>query len=118
MCVLMGPEVIINNAFFAKSDEVQPFLEINALRTFCNILYDKITGDNDSGISYKYVYFQVDEVDVEEFCDFDRQFMRGIDKIFCIEKVDRKKLEEINSIYAPEIQTMLRNAREAFARLY
>lgn len=118
MCVLIGPEVIINNAFFAKGNEMQSFLEVNALKTFCNILYDKITGDNESGISYKYVYFQVDEIDVEEFCDFNNQFMRGIDKIFCTRKVEEKQLEEVNSIYAPEIQVMLRNAREAFARLY
>lgn len=117
MCVLMGPEVIINNAFYAKRNEVQPFLEIDALRRFCNILYDKITGDNESGISYKYVYFQVDKADVEEFCNIDDQFIRGIDKVFCTRKVEEYELEKINSVYEPEIRTMLKNAREVFARL-
>lgn len=110
-----GKEVIINNAFFAKKDEMCSFLEINALREFCNILYDKITGENESGISYKYVCFQADEADVEEFCDIDGRFIRGIDKVYCTRAVEEETVRRINSIYAPEIQIMLKNAREAFA---
>lgn len=117
MCVLMGPEVILNNAFCAKKDKELPFLENNALRRFCNILYDKITGENASGIRYKYVCFQVDEADVEEFCDTDNRFVKGIDKVYCKKKVDEETLQKINSIYEPEIQIMLKDAREAFAEM-
>lgn len=116
MCLLMGPQVIINNAFLAKK-EPQPFLEISALRKFCNILYDKITDRNEGGGSYKYVLFQVTEADVERFCDDDDQFVRGIGKVFCTRKVEAEKVEKINSIYTSEVQIMLKDAREAFAEL-
>lgn len=113
--VFMGPEVIINNAFFAKRNEELAFLDFSALRSFCNILYDKITGGNGRGKGYKYVCFQVDEMDVEEFCDANIQFVRGIDKVFCMGKIEEEDLKIINSIYEPEIQTMLKDAREVFA---
>lgn len=112
MCLLMGPQVIINNAFLAKKGP-QPFLEISALRKFCNILYGKITGGN--GVGYKYVLFQVSEADVERFCDSDDQFVRGIGKVFCTREVEEEKVEKINSVYTSEIQIMLKDAREAFA---
>lgn len=115
--VLMGPEVIIYNAFFAKREENLVFLEFSALRNFCNILYDKITGENESGTRYKYVCFQVDEMDVEEFCDVDIQFARGIDKVFCTGKIEEEKIERINSAYEPAIRIMLKNAREVFAAI-
>lgn len=113
--VFMGPEVIINNAFFAKRNEELTFLEFSALRNFCNILYDQITGGNGNGKRYKYVCFQVDEMDVEAFCDADIQFARGIDKVFCRGKIEEEKLKIINSVYEPDIQTMLKDAREVFA---
>lgn len=115
MCLLMGPQVIINNAFLAKKG-AQSFLEISALRRFCNILYDKITGECKSGGGYKYVLFQVSDADVERFCDRDDQFVRGIGKVFCTREVEAEKVEKINSIYASEIQIILKDAREAFAR--
>lgn len=116
MCLMMGPQVIINNAFLAKKGP-QPFLEISALRKFCNILYDKITSGNENGISYKYVLFQVSETDVERFCDDDDQFVRGIGKVFCTREVEAEKVEKINSVYASEIRIMLKDAREAFTEL-
>lgn len=116
MCLLMGPQVIINNAFLAKKEQ-QSVLEISALRKFCNILYDKITGKNESGVIYKYVLFQVSEADVERFCDDDDQFVRGIGKVFCTGKVEPEKVEKINSVYPSEVQLMLKDAREAFAEL-
>lgn len=114
MCLLMGPQVIINNAFLAKKGP-QPFLEISALRKFCSILYDRITGSSESEGGYKYVLFQVSEADVERFCDRDDQFVKGIDKVFCTREVEAEKVERVNSIYASEIQVMLKDAREAFA---
>ena len=117
MCVLISPEVVINNAFFAKKDKTQSFLENNALRTFCNILYQKITSENESGICYKYVYFQMDEADVEEFCDIDDQFIQGIDRVYCTREVQEETVAKVNSIYTPEVRTMLKNARDTFSQL-
>lgn len=111
--------MIISNAFLAKKNELEldTFLEIEELREFCNILYDKITGENDSGIRYKYVCFQADEADVERFCEVDDQFKQGIDRIYCTREVKAEVVQRINSVYSEEIQIMIRNAREAFARL-
>lgn len=116
MSVYMGPKVIINNAFYAKKG-VQPILEISALRNFCNILYDKITGENKSGISYKYVQFQVADTDIEEFFDTDNHFMKGIGKVVCVDEVKEETIKKLNSVYAPEIQEMLEDARKEFAAL-
>lgn len=102
----MGPKVIINNAFYAKKG-AQPILEISALRNFCNILYDKITGENKSGISYKYVQFQVADTDIEEFFDTDDHFMKGIGKVVCVDEVKEETIKKLNSVYASEIQEML-----------
>jgi len=112
----MGPQVIINNAFFAQKEPL-PYLEIDKLRKFCNILYDKITGGSNYGVVYKYVLFQVSEADVEKFCDADEQFVRGIGKVFCMGKIEEEKIERINSAYASEIRMMLKDARDAFAEL-
>lgn len=114
MCLLMGPQVIINNAFFAQKEQPS-YLDISQLRRFCNILYDKITGSSDSG--YKYVLFQVSEADVGKFCDVDDQFVRGIGKVFCMGKVEEETVERINSVYASEIRMMLKDARDTFAEL-
>ena len=46
MCVLLGPNVVINNAFFAKRNDNLSFIEMKSLREFCNILYDKITNSD------------------------------------------------------------------------
>ncbi len=114
MSVCMGPKIIINNAFCAKKS-YQPFLEISALRNFCNILYDKITGDDEIGNSYKYVQFQVDDSDIESFFEADDHYIKGIDKIVCVKQVKEETLKKLNSVYAPEIQEILEAAREEFA---
>ncbi len=116
MSVYMGPKVIINNAFYAKQG-AQPFLEISALRDFCNILYEKITGENRCGISYKYVQLQVASTDIENFFETDNHFIKGIGKVVCVEAVKEETVQKLNSVYAPEIQEMLKDAREAFAAL-
>lgn len=117
MCVMMGPEVVINNAFLAKKEVISNYMEFSSLREFCNILHEKITGDNRSGISYKYAYFQVDEADIEKFCDLDAQFIRGIDKIFCTRIVEQEDVDRINSMYAQEVQDIIEEARDTFAAL-
>lgn len=116
MSVHMGPEVIINNAFYAKKG-AQPFLEISALRNFCNILYKKITGENRSGIRYKYVQFQVAGTDIEDFFETDNNFIKGIGKVVCVEEVKEETIRRLNSAYTPEIQKMLEDARKDFATI-
>lgn len=115
MCVLIGPDVIISNAFFAKQSEGD-FLEISELQEFSSILYKRITGKNDSGVCYKYVSFQADRQDVDDFCRTNQGFIHGIDKIHCIKNVEFDDVKSINSKYAPEIQTMLQNARDDFQK--
>ncbi len=116
MSVYMGPKIIINNAFYAKKG-AQPFLEISSLRNFCNILYEKITGVNRSGISYKYVQLQVTGTDIEDFLEADTHFIKGIGKVVCVKEIEEETVERINSVYTPEIQEILKDAREEFATL-
>lgn len=115
MSLCMGPQIIINNAFYAQAG-AQSFLELSTLRSFCNILYDKITGHNKSGISYKYVHFQVNEADIDDFFEMDDHFIRGINKVVCVKEVKAETVKKLNSIYAPEIQVILEDARETFAK--
>lgn len=112
----MGPKTIINNAFYAKKG-AQSVLEMRALRNFCNILYEKITGENRSGISYKYVQFQVANTDIENFFETDNHFIKGMDKVICVKEIKEETVKKLNSVYAPEIQEMLEDAREEFASL-
>ncbi len=115
MSIYIGPKVIINNAFCGK--KAQSFLEFNALRDFCNILYEKMTGKNRSGISYKYIQLQVSGSDIKNFFETDNHFIEGISKVICTEEVTEETVQKINSIYPAEIQEILKEAREAFAAL-
>lgn len=117
MCVLLGPKVIISNAFFAKQNLNLSFMEMNSLRDFCNILYDKITGNNQHGGNNKYVYFKVDDSDLDDFFDSNEDFVRGINKIYKLKDIDIDELCAVNSIYDLEIQASLENARNEFAQM-
>lgn len=117
MCVLLGPKVVINNAFFAKQNLNLSFMEMNALQDFCNILYDKITGNSEKGSRNKYVCFKVDDSDLDEFFDSDRDFIRGIDKIYKLRDIDINDLLAVNSIYDADVQASLEDARKAFSQM-
>ena len=69
MCVLLGPNVVINNAFFAKRNDNLSFIEMKSLREFCNILYDKIRNSDQTGNRRQYVCFKVVIVDLYNFYD-------------------------------------------------
>lgn len=116
MCVYIGPKVFINNAFYARS-EAQSFLEMSTLRRFHNILYDKITEKDKGYVKYKYVHFQLGVRDMEDFFETDSHFIEGIDKVICIEKVKKETVDNINSIYEPEIRQRIEEARKEFAGL-
>ncbi|MEY8410208.1 hypothetical protein AALB51_03050 [Lachnospiraceae bacterium 62-26] len=116
MSLCLGPEIIINNAFYARKGR-QPFLEDSALRDFCNILYEKITGDNESGINYRYVHFRVEDVEMERFFECNEQYIKGINKVVCRKEVEEEAIKKLNSIYEPEVQVMLENARKEFAEV-
>ena len=105
--ISMNAKVILNNAFLAKS-KVQ-YLEISEIRKFCNILYDKLT------VSYKYVQLHMTDKDVNEFCDISDQFIKGIGKIFCMHPVKDEEVEKINSVYDPDVSSILAEARKEFA---
>lgn len=117
MCVLIGPEVIINNAFYARKNESKNSLAISELQQFNFILYDKMTKENDTGVRYKYVCFLADWKDVEEFCRTDEQFINSIDTVYCTKQIEEEAVQRVNSIYTPDIQMMIQNAREDFRRL-
>lgn len=114
MCILLDSKVVLSNAFFARSEEEHRFIEMNELRDFCGILYDKITQRGKK--YYKYVCFQVDEEDIEEFCRYDDRFAKGINKIYTIDKIHSDEVNRINSIYSQDIQQSIESAREAFSR--
>lgn len=115
MCVLIEPEVVINNAFYAKQIEEFQALEIAELRRFSNILYEEISNISNYGISYKYTCLRATQRDVEEFCSLTHKFITGIDKIYCTETIDITRVEHVNSRYTEELQSVIGNARNIFA---
>lgn len=112
MCVLFGPEVVLKNAFAAQGD-TKPYIEVDALRKFCDILNNKIAKVG-SG-RYKYVYFELDQDDLEEYCEEDEQFVRGINRIYVTRPKDKDGLIRVNSAYTEEIRDSLKEARKEFA---
>lgn len=114
MCVLLGPEVIINNAFLARQPEAGT-LTITELKRFCSIVYEKITSNKQAGAKYKYVCLQVDREELEDFFSSDERFIKGIDTVYMTNKVDIPALENVNAMYAPEIRNSLKEARIEFA---
>lgn len=108
-------EIIISNAFFAKQGAAQNYLEFNALRKFCNIAYEKIISNQNADC--KYVCFEAEEEDLDDFCDADTRYVRGIDKVFRVGEIANSELERLNSIYTVEVQESLEAARIAFAEL-
>lgn len=115
MSVLIEPEVVINNAFYAKQIEEFHSLEITELRRFSNILYDEISSINNCRIGYKYACLRATQKDMEEFCSSTHNFITGIDKIYCTETIDIGWVEQVNSRYTEDIQSVIRIAREIFA---
>ena len=98
MSLCLGPEIIINNAFYARKGR-QPFLEDSALRDFCNILYEKITGDNESGINYRYVHFRVEDVEMERFFECNEQYIKGINKVVCRKEVEEEAIKKLDNVF-------------------
>lgn len=113
MCVLLGSEVILKNAFAAMEKKAVKCLKFQDLRNFCNIIFDKM--EENENIRSKYVYLQVDEADIEEYCESEGDFTRGIDKIYMNFPADKDTLLTVNGIYSSEIQQVLADAREEFA---
>lgn len=74
MSLLIKPKIVINNAFAAKQASV---LSNSMLRKFCDMLHDRLMENG-----YKYVVFQVSDEDIDEFCEKDGQFIKGIKKSF------------------------------------
>ncbi|MCI7040863.1 MAG: hypothetical protein MR992_01845 [Lachnospiraceae bacterium] len=117
MCVLLGPNVVINNAFFAKRNDNLSFIEMKSLREFCNILYDKITNSDQKGNRSQYVCFKVDNVDLDDFFDSNSDYARGIDRIYKLKDIGSDELDAVNSIYSEDIQMSLKDARAEFAQM-
>lgn len=117
MCVKIGPDVIINNAFYAVGTGV-PYLDIITLKQFSQIVYKIITTSDDNHGKYKYVYFEVSESDVEEYIRSTNRFIKGFGNIYAQEPINKIDVEKINSAYSLDVQEMLQQARAKFATMY
>lgn len=105
MAVYFNPKVILYNAFLSKQkiDEYKyRSITFHDLRKFCNNLYDSIVQ-----IGYKYVVIDCDTENIDDFCDTDNSFIKGIDKMFCTCKIDSTYVEGINRKYPKDIQVVL-----------
>lgn len=115
MCILFNPEVVMNNAFFAKDNSAGSYMDIKSLQQFCSIVHTKIINDSAISSQEKYVYFKVDEDDVADFCRRNRNFVRGVNKVYSTSPIEQAHLEKINAIYSKEIRHSLEAARKEFA---
>lgn len=111
MCLVLSPEVVLTNAFYASKGKTKNLNNI-ALREFCSILQDDITGDN---TNHKYVYFDMDDEDLDDYLEFNRRFERGINKVYCVDDIEEPEMQRVNSVYTKEIQSIIQRARETFA---
>lgn len=92
-------------------------LEINALQEFCNIIYEEITSCISTGRNYKYVYFQVDEDEMQNFFKDNKKFILGVDKVYATSEIRYEDVRKANSVYGNIIQESLAKARERFAQI-
>ena len=115
MCVLFSPEVVISNAFYAKNNGEGSCMDVQSLQNFCSIIHTKIASNIQITPQHKYVYFKVDEDDVADFCRSNAGFVRGINKVYSVKKIDQSELARVNAVYTEEIQRSLEDARKAFA---
>lgn len=113
MAVYFNPEVILYNAFLSKQKISEPecyFITFHNLRKYCNNLYDAIVQTG-----YKYVVINGDTENIDDFCNMDNNFIRGIDKMFCTCKINSAYVEKLNSKYPEDIQAIL-NASDIFCQ--
>ncbi len=111
MCLVLNPEVVLMNAFYASKGKTKDLNNI-ALRKFCNILHDDIIEDN---TNYKYVYFDMDDDELDDYLELNRRFERGINRVYCIGDIEELEMQRVNSVYTQEIQSIIQKARESFA---
>lgn len=106
MAVYFSPKVILYNAFYAKQEAEgigSCSLSFPDLRKFCSDLYDSIVS-----LGYKYVVIGCDEKDMNAFYEKNHDFVKGIDKVFCVRKIDSIFVNDLNRTYPEDIQSLLR----------
>lgn len=113
MCILLDSKVVVSNAFFAQSEKKNSFIAMSDLRKFCDILYAELTKKEER--SCKYVCFQVDQNDIEDFCREDHRFTKGMNKIYSIDRIKAEEVNKINAIYSIEVRKSIESARKKFA---
>lgn len=104
--VLIKPKIICYNAFAAAKTCQMTMKELG---DYCQILSDKLT---DNG--YKYMVFDVDDKDFDEFCAKDTRFIKGITKIVSTEIIRTEDADKVNSIYEQKIQEILKETRKIY----
>lgn len=117
MCVKIGPDVIINNAFYAAGENI-PCLNIITLKKFSQIVYNIITTSENNHGKYKYVYFKLSESDVEEYLRSTPHFIKGFGNIYTQKPINISDVKKVNSAYSSDIQEMLQQARVKFKVMY
>lgn len=109
MSLVIKPQVIFANAFLARPKKS---LEISELRTFCNLLYDKLVEGG-----YKYVILEAGHEDIEVFCERDERFVQGIDKIHCLKPITEEYTKQVNSVFPPDVEKILQSVCTLFAAI-
>lgn len=113
MCLLLKPEVVFTNAFYAIKETGVNDLKTESLREFCSILYSDITSGN---TDYKYVYFNMDNDEIDDYLKYEKKFERGIGRVCFVGDAKDLDIDRTNSIYAQDVQEILQQARETFAQ--
>lgn len=105
MILVLNADVIINNAFIARKN---PYLTTEELRDFCDILQEKLEEHG-----YIYTMMCISNKDIEELCDGSR-FIKGIDKIHCLQPVTVEYLDAVMRKLSPNAVHALVETRKQF----
>lgn len=105
MVLVLSADIIISNAFLARKT---PYLTTEELRNFCAILQEKLEEHG-----YVYTMICVSNKDIEELCDGSR-FVKGIDKIHCLQPVTVEYLDAVMQKLSPNAVHALGETRKQF----
>lgn len=95
---VLSDSIIIPNALYAKETD---FLKYEAIDEYKKQLYKMITK------KHKYIMFKSSESNILEVDD--HFFIKEKDGVSCMDTIDEKFIEELNSIYPEDIRTIIKS---------
>lgn len=101
MNVMFHPDVLLYNVFYKeqrKQKKTQISVSDKKLREYYRKLENRV---------FKITPYILWDGDLDKFCSESKDFMCGIDKFYCLNKIEEKTVLDINKIYPKFVQDIL-----------